>query len=82
MVIGMFATTNWLRGSGPNAPGPDTLEFWGAMSARIAVGFIWTYPVNWLLVSSGRKHGMGGAMVMGEGGHDAPLPVPAPSPVA
>ncbi|MBW8060597.1 MAG: DUF4396 domain-containing protein [Solirubrobacterales bacterium] len=69
MAIGMFATTYWLRGGGPSAPGPETLEFWGAMSVGIAVGFIWTYPVNWLLVTSGRKHGMGTMSVMGKGGH-------------
>lgn len=85
MVIGMFTITAWLRGSGPDAPGPDTLAFWGAMSAGIAVGFIWTYPVNWLLVSSGRKHGMGMPKVMGHGGHPAE-PAPAhggePAPAA
>jgi hypothetical protein len=71
MVVGMFTTVAWLRGgTGPSAPGPDTLEFWGAMSAGIAVGFVWTYPVNWLLVASGRKHGMASKSVMGTGGHD------------
>lgn len=77
MVIGMFTITNWLRGGGPSAPGPDTLEFWGAMSAGIAVGFLWTYPVNWLLVASGRKHGMGSMSVMGHGGEPDPAPADA-----
>jgi hypothetical protein len=77
MVIGMFTITYWLRGAGPSAPGPDTLEFWGAMSAGIAVGFLWTYPVNWLLVASGRKHGMASRSVMGSGGHPDPAAEPA-----
>jgi hypothetical protein len=85
MAIGMFATTNWLRGSGPSAAGPETLEFWGAMSAGIAVGFAWTYPVNWLLVASGRKHGMGSASVMGMGRHEhraTPAPAATEAPAA
>jgi hypothetical protein len=75
MVVGMFTTVYWLRGGGPDAPGPETLEFWGAMAAGIGVGFIFTYPWNWLLVSSGRKHGMGSASVMGSGGHEHEGPV-------
>jgi Domain of unknown function (DUF4396) len=81
MVVGMFTTVAWLRGSGPSAPGPDTLEFWGAMSAGIAVGFIWTYPVNWLLVTSGRKHGMASNSVMGKGGHPMSDDGARPAPV-
>ena len=53
--------------------GPEDVQFWGAMSAAIIVGFVVTYPVNWWLVASGRKHGMASSMAMGHGGH-APHP--------
>lgn len=81
MVLGMFPTMHWLRGSGSDAIGPDSIAFWGAMAAAIAVGFVFTYPWNWLLVASGRKHGMGSKRVMGEAGseHDGPVGAVAPS---
>ena len=72
MVVGMFPIMYWLRGIGGGDAGPDTLQFWGAMSAAIAVGFVFTYPLNWLLVTSGRKHGMSSVSVMGKGGHKMP----------
>lgn len=78
MVAGMFPTMFWLMGmshegdSGTRV-GPDEVQFWGAMSAAIIVGFVVTYPVNWWLVASGRKHGMASSMSMGHGGH-APHP--------
>jgi len=77
MVVGMFPMMHWLRGSGADAIGPGTIEFWGAMAAAIAVGFVFTYPWNWLMVASGRKHGMGSKSVMGQAGHDHDGPVGA-----
>jgi hypothetical protein len=54
MVIGMFPTMYWLMGmgmeiggGGAHMAGPTTLCFWGAVAAGIAVGFLFTYPVNW-----------------------------------
>jgi hypothetical protein len=82
MAVGMFPMTHWLRGSGAGAAGPETLEFWGAMAAGIAVGLVFTYPWNWLLVSSGRKHGMGSKSVMGAGGYPHEGPVGAHPPKA
>jgi hypothetical protein len=78
MVAGMFPTMFWLMGmsheghSGTRV-GPGDVQFWGAMSAAVMVGLLVTYPVNWWLVASGRKHGMASSMSMGHGGH-APHP--------
>ncbi|HSI81616.1 MAG TPA: DUF4396 domain-containing protein [Solirubrobacterales bacterium] len=82
MVLGMFPMMHWLRGSGAGAIGPESIAFWGAMAAAIAVGFVFTYPWNWLMVASGRKHGKGGSGVMGHAGDDHTGPVgAAPRPV-
>ncbi len=40
-------------------PKPDTAAFWGFGSLGLIVGAIVTYPMNWLLVKIGWKHGMG-----------------------
>jgi hypothetical protein len=39
-------------------PRPDTAAFWGFGALGLLVGFIFTYPMNWLLVKIGWKHGM------------------------
>jgi hypothetical protein len=39
-------------------PGPTTAAFWGFASLGLLVGFVFTFPMNWLLVSIGWKHGM------------------------
>lgn len=72
MVMGMFPTMYLLMraagGSGGTMPSPLSLEFWGIMSVSIAVGFLFTYPASWWMVSVGWKRGMGSAGVMGRGG--------------
>ncbi len=73
MVAGMFPAMYWMMGmggSGHHELGPEKIEFWGVMAAAIAIGFVFTYPVNWMLVVSGRKHGMGSMKVMGVGGNE------------
>ncbi len=40
-------------------PKPDTAAFWGFGALGLIVGAIATYPMNWLLVKIGWKHGMG-----------------------
>lgn len=40
-------------------PKPDTFAFWGFSMLGLLVGFIATYPMNWLLVRLGWKHGLG-----------------------
>jgi hypothetical protein len=37
---------------------PDTAAFWGFAVLGLLVGTIFTYPMNWWLVSIGWKHGM------------------------
>lgn len=39
-------------------PGPTTAAFWGFGALGLLVGFIATYPMNWVLVKMGWKHGM------------------------
>ena len=39
-------------------PDPTPAAFWGFASLGLMVGFIFTYPMNWWLVSIGWKHGM------------------------
>jgi hypothetical protein len=41
-------------------PKPFTCAFWGFGMFGLLVGFVFTYPMNWLLVKIGWKHGMGG----------------------
>ncbi len=41
-----------------SSPDPTTAAFWGFASLGLLVGFIFTYPMNWWLVSIGWKHGM------------------------
>ena len=41
-----------------HSPEPTTAAFWGLASLGLLVGFVFTFPMNWLLVSIGWKHGM------------------------
>jgi hypothetical protein len=41
-----------------SAPSPGAYAFWGIASFALFIGTIVTYPMNWLLVSIGWKHGM------------------------
>jgi hypothetical protein len=72
MVMGMFPTMYVLMkavgGNSGHMPSPLGLEFWGIMTASIAVGFIVSYPANWWMVKAGWKRGMGSAHVMGRRG--------------
>lgn len=74
MVAAMFPTMYLLMGaasqSGGHMPAPTNLEFWGIMSASIAVGFVASYPASWWMVSKGWKRGMGSTRVLGAGGSD------------
>lgn len=39
-------------------PLPQTFAFWGFGALGLLVGFVVTYPMNWILVKMGWKHGM------------------------
>ena len=41
-------------------PKPLTYAFWGFGMLGLLAGFILTYPMNWMMVKIGWKHGMGG----------------------
>lgn len=41
-------------------PKPLTSAFWGFGMLGLLVGFVFTYPMNWMMVKIGWKHGMGG----------------------
>lgn len=41
-------------------PKPLTFAFWGFGMLGLLVGFVFTYPMNWMMVKLGWKHGMGG----------------------
>ena len=43
-------------------PNPDTFAFWGFAFLGLFVGFVLTYPMNWLEIQVGYKHGMGRSM--------------------
>jgi hypothetical protein len=40
-------------------PGPLTFAFWGFGMLGLLVGYVFTFPMNWMLVKVGWKHGMG-----------------------
>lgn len=40
------------------APPPDTFAFWGFAALGLLVGAVLTYPVNYVLIKIGWKHGM------------------------
>ncbi|MGH6877681.1 MAG: DUF4396 domain-containing protein [Rhizomicrobium sp.] len=42
----------------PRHPGADTIAFWFMMQIGMVLGFLTTYPANWLLVRWGVKEGM------------------------
>lgn len=39
-------------------PKPSTFAFWGFGALGLLVGYVATYPMNWVLVKMGWKHGM------------------------
>ena len=39
-------------------PLPATFAFWGFGALGLFIGFLVTYPMNWILVRMGWKHGM------------------------
>lgn len=52
-----------------------SLRFWGIMSFASIVGGILAFPVNWWLVKSKLKHGMGTERALGKGGEKLNAPM-------
>lgn len=44
----------------PAQPDPLTYAFWGFAMLGLLMGYVWTLPMNWMMVKLGWKHGMGG----------------------
>lgn len=58
---GMGAVMTYVTPSVATAqPKPLTAAFWGFGMLGLLVGYVLTFPMNWLLVMIGWKHGMGG----------------------
>jgi hypothetical protein len=55
MGIGMGFITPLVVGEQPK---PYTFAFWGFASLGLLIGFVTTYPMNWILVKIKWKHGM------------------------
>ena len=69
MAAGMFPTMVILMTKDMAAMEPTSLHFWGVMSLGVIIGGMVAYPMNYWLVESGLKHGMGTARALGRGGH-------------
>jgi hypothetical protein len=54
-------------------PKPLTAAFWGFGMLGLLVGYIFTFPMNWLMIKVGWKHGMGGM----EGGKQKQIAQPS-----
>ncbi len=77
LMAGMLPVMVVLTTQDPSAMEPTSGRFWGVMAIATIVGGLLAYPVNWWLVASGLKHGMGSSRTLGKGGHD-----PAQEPIA
>ena len=69
VMAGMIPVMVLLMSRDMLAMEPTSLRFWGVMSLATLVGFATAYPVNWWLVATGLKHGMGTVRALGKGGH-------------
>ncbi len=70
VMAGMIPVMVVLMTRDPVGMEPTGFHFWGIMSLALIVGALVAYPVNWWLVATGLKHGMGTDRTLGRGGHD------------
>jgi hypothetical protein len=68
MMAGMFPVMAILMTRDMQSMEPTGAHFWAIMSLATLVGAAFAYPVNWWLVASHLKHGMGTERVLGKGG--------------
>jgi hypothetical protein len=68
MMAGMIPVMIILMTKDMQSMAPNSLRFWGVMSLGSLVGGTLAYPVNWWLVRSQLKHGMGTERALGKGG--------------
>lgn len=69
VMAGMVPVMVILMSRDMTAMEATSLRFWGVMSLATLVGFATAFPVNWWLVATGLKHGMGSVRTLGVGGH-------------
>lgn len=69
VIAGMVPVTVILMSADAQAMEPTSLRYWGVMSLATLVGGVLANPVNWWLVKTGLKHGMGTERALGRGGH-------------
>ncbi len=70
LMAGMLPVMVVLTTRDLSAMEPTSGRFWGVMAIATIVGGLLAYPVNWWLVASGLKHGMGSSRALGNGGPD------------
>ena len=70
VMAGMIPVMVFLMSRDTSAMEPTSGHFWGVMSLAVIVGGALAYPVNWWLVATGLKHGMGSSRALGQGGHE------------
>lgn len=71
LMAGMIPIMTILTTQDPSAMEPTSGRFWGVMALATIAGGVLAYPVNWWLVASGLKHGMGSSRALGKGGDDS-----------
>ncbi|MBI2755921.1 MAG: DUF4396 domain-containing protein [Chloroflexi bacterium] len=69
VMAGMIPVMVILMNRDMTAMEPTSLRYWGVMSLAALVGMVVAFPVNWWLVASRLKHGMGTVRALGRGGH-------------
>ncbi len=73
VMAGMIPVMVILMTHNVSAMEPTSIRFWGTMSLASLVGLAAAYPVNWWLVATDLKHGMGTVHALGKGGHSLSL---------
>jgi hypothetical protein len=77
LMAGMIPVMVILMSRDTRAMEPTSVRFWGVMSLATIVGGALAYPVNWWLVATGLKRGMGSSRALGRGGHDPATELPS-----
>lgn len=75
VMVGMIPVMNILMTADMRNMHPTSLRFWGIMSLATLAGALLAIPINWWLVKTKQKHGMGTQKALGKGGAEtAALP--------
>lgn len=68
VMAGMIPVMNILMTADMRNMHPTSLRFWGIMSLATLSGALLAIPINWWLVKTKQKHGMGTQKALGQGG--------------